>query len=84
MKLTYTEVFCVSENQTWFGSSHVLNEHTILQDAFPKTLRQYELINEARNASQQGRRFEKWPQYSEYTVRYQLHEQTPTVLGTPK
>ncbi|KAK7093629.1 uncharacterized protein [Littorina saxatilis] len=56
-------------SQTWFGSSHVLNQTDVLQDIRPKPLEAYEIKteNEKLNTLQ---RLDKWPIYSEYTDRF--------------
>ncbi|PAA72793.1 hypothetical protein BOX15_Mlig003160g1 [Macrostomum lignano] len=67
------------QSNTWFASSHRLNEQRILQNIRPKTLAEYEQISsESRSLAATRRDEEKYPEYSEYTAKYTVQERTPT------
>ncbi|GFS04357.1 hypothetical protein ElyMa_002910800 [Elysia marginata] len=57
---------------TWFGSTHRLNETNVLTNIRPKTLAEYEQIKAIDQAYGQHQS-SKWPEVTEYTDKYLLN-----------
>lgn len=63
------KIYFPADFNTWFGSTHYLNETNILTHIQPKTVAEYEQF---RNMQQNYGRHKasKWPEISEYTDKY--------------
>jgi len=68
-------------SQTWFGSSHVLNQTDVLKDIKPKPLVEHLMKQEAEQAKTLER-LNKWPIYSEHTDRFCVRSRTLPSLTT--
>lgn len=66
-------------SQTWFGSTHVLNQTNVLEDIRAKTLPEYEQKREYER-QRTLQRNKSWPTYSEYTERFTLNSKTPPTI----
>ena len=75
--LSSIKTFIFSASTTWFGSSVPLNRTQIMESVRGKTLAEYEEIKNFEQEARKAREGE-WPEYSEYTCKYTLQEDTPT------
>lgn len=66
---------------TWFGSTVPLNRTTVLDSVYRKTQAQYDEIKAAETFARSSRK-DQWPEYSEYTEKFLLHNKTsPNLTG---
>ena len=70
--------FFISDFNTWFGSSHQLNQTNVLTTIRPKTVSDYAALQaqDKSFASRAG----KWPQISEYTDKYLMRSKETSSL----
>lgn len=65
---------------TWFGSTHQLNETNVLTTIRPKTTAEYaEIKKQVQNYTQH--KASNWPEVSEYTDKYLLNSREPMELN---
>jgi len=65
---------------TWFGSTHQLNETNVLTNIRPKTVADYACLKKQEQAYVE-RRYGKWPEVSEYTAKFLLNNKEPCSLN---
>lgn len=65
---------------TWFGSTHQLNETNVLTTIRPKTTAEYAALKSQEQAyfAERGQR---WPEISEYTERFSVSAKSPVALN---
>lgn len=66
---------------TWFGSTHRLNETNVLTTIRPKTFAEYDQFR-AMEQNYQKHQASKWPEISEYTDKYLLRNKPEVIIDT--